>query len=282
MIARVALATMDPYPWVVDDEVHLRDALARRGVEVVSPAWTADFPWSTVDLVLLRTTWDYHLRHHDFLAWCERVAAVTRLVHGPRVVRWNVDKRYLAALAERGAPMAPTIWLPDGAPLPGSLPARGFLKPIIGANAHATLKYSGRDVGAIEAHRAAFLGLGGFMLQPYLAAVETEGELSAICVAGRYAHGVRKVPAAGDYRVQEDWGARDEAYDFLPAERALIERVVAAAGSLVGERLVYGRVDLLRDDAGALVVNEVELVEPCLFFRHGPRTADLLVDALLA
>jgi len=278
---KVALASVDPYPWVEDDEVHLRRALARRGADVVSPAWTADFAWGSVDVVLLRTTWDYHLRHRDFLAWCERTATVTRLVHGPRVVAWNIDKRYLAALAARGVPIAPTLWLAPGEPLPDALPARGFLKPIVGANAHATLRYTRPDREAIEAHRAAHGDLGGFMLQPYLASVETEGELSAVCVGGRYAHGVRKVPAAGDYRVQEDWGARDEAYDFAADERVMIERALATAAHIVGEPLVYGRVDLLRDDAGALVVNEVELVEPCLFFRHGRETAERLADALL-
>ncbi len=277
---KVALASMAAYPpdGVVDDEGPLVDALVASGADVVRPAWTADFDWAGVDVVLLRTTWDYQLRHREFLAWCERVAAVTRLVHGPEIVAWNIDKRYLRVLAARGIPIADTTWLAPGDVLPERLPERGFMKPIIGANAYGTLRWSSVDRGAIEAQRAAFAELGGFMIQPYLSSVETEGELSAICIEGRYTHGVRKVPRGGDYRVQEDWGARDEAYRFGDDERALVEHVVATASSIVGSPLVYARVDFLRDDSGRLVVNELELIEPCLFLRHDPGATPLRHD----
>jgi hypothetical protein len=45
--------------------------------------------------------------------------------------------------------------------------------------------------------------------------------------------------------------------------------------------LLYARVDLLRDDAGRWVLNELEVVEPSLFFRHGPEAAHTLARALL-
>jgi hypothetical protein len=277
---RVALASCDPFPPVADDEGALVRALARRGVEVVTPAWDAGFDWAGCDLVLLRTTWDYQTRAAAFMAWCERVAALTRLEHPLPVVRWNIDKRYLAALAGQGVRIADTTWLLPGDPPPAHLPARGFVKPIVGANAFATLRLGPDDHAALAAHRAAHPDLG-FMLQPYLATVEDEGELSAIVIAGRYTHGVRKVPAAGDYRVQEDWGAADHAHDFSAGERALVESIVATAEALVGARLVYARADFLRAPDGGLVLNELEVIEPCLFFRHGPDSAERLAAALL-
>ncbi|MFO0748767.1 MAG: hypothetical protein U1F43_24350 [Myxococcota bacterium] len=286
----IALASCDPMPFVVDDEVALVEALLARGVEVVRPAWDADFDWSGCAAVLIRTTWDYHTRAAEFVAWCERAAAVTRLFHGPAIVRWNIDKRYLAALEEGGVRLAPTLWLMPGDPLPERLPAafagRAFMKPVVGANAFATLRLeAGADDAerraAIEAFRREHPTLG-FMLQPYLASVEVHGELSAIVIGGRVAHAIRKVPAAGDYRVQEDWGARDEAYAMPDEEVALAERAVARASALVGEPLLYARVDFLRDADGQLVLNELEAIEPALFLRHGPATAGRLADALLA
>ena len=53
------------------------------------------------------------------------------------------------------------------------------------------------------------------------------------------------------------------------------------AGAVAGD-LLYARVDFLRDDAGAMRLGELELVEPSLFFRHEPSSADQLADALLA
>lgn len=277
---------------MVDDEEPLRSALRERGYEVVDPAWDADFEWSSCAAVLLRCTWDYHTRCGAFVAWCERTDRVTRLFHGPHIVRWNVDKRYLAQLAARGVPIAPTLWI-DGrqvrepigpiderairAALSGA--QRGFLKPVIGANASDTLRFACDDAGFARALEHLRKTPGAFMLQPYLDAVERVGELSIITVDGAPAHGIRKVPAAGDYRVQEDWGARDEPWQPDPAALALAECALEAAASILGERLLYGRVDLLQSDAG-YVLNELELVEPALFFRHSHATAERLAAAL--
>jgi len=279
---RVALASCDPYPAVLDDEGPLRDALVARGVEVVSPAWDADFAWHEVNAVLLRTTWDYHVRAAEFLAWCRRVATQVRLFNSADVVAWNIDKRYLRELCARGVAIAPTTWVTSPDEL-GALPAHGIIKPIIGANAFATLRY---DCAPDAARRlvldqlARHPTLGGFMVQPYLASVEREGELSAIVIDGRCVTGIRKVPADGDFRVQEDWGAKDEPYLLSAAERAHAEQVVGIASAIVGD-LLYARVDYLRDSDGRLVVNELELVEPSLFFRHGGPTADALAAGLV-
>ncbi len=282
-VERVALASCDPYPPVEDDEGPLREALQRRGFEVVSPAWDASYDWSTCVAVLLRTTWDYHLRCAEFLAWCERVSMVTRLFHGPEIVRWNVDKRYLRALAERGVPIAETRWLDVDATIDDlRLPyERAFLKPVIGANASDTLRFACDDDGYASAIAHLRARPQAYMLQPYLASVERDGELSIIMIEGQVAHAIRKVPAPGDYRVQEDWGARDLAWHPDAPALALAEQAVAVAQDILGQPLLYGRVDLLIGPNG-YVLNELELVEPALFQRHGPRTGDLLAAALEA
>lgn len=280
---RVALASCDPYPPVEDDEGPLRDALERRGFEVVSPAWDAAYDWSTCVAVLLRTTWDYHVRCAEFLAWCERVATITRLFHGPDIVRWNVDKRYLRALAERGVPIAETRWLDADASIDDlRLPyERAFLKPVVGANASDTLRFACDDAGYAAAIAHIRQHPQAFMLQPYLASVERDGELSIIAIEGQVAHAIRKVPAPGDYRVQEDWGARDLAWHPDEPALALAHRAIEVASDILGQRLLYGRVDMLVGPDG-YVLNELELVEPALFLRHGPRTGDLLAAALEA
>jgi hypothetical protein len=126
------------------------------------------------------------------------------------------------------------------------------------------------------------------MLQPFLASVTVRGEWSAIFVDGVITHCVRKIPVAGDYRVQDDFGARDERYEPTAAERALavatMQVVHAHAGPCPGadgRPLLYGRTDFLWADDGSCVLTELELVEPSLFFRHSPAAAATLADALL-
>ena len=119
----------------------------------------------------------------------------------------------------------------------------------------------------------------------FLARVEVDGELSAICFDGEVSHAVQKIPVAGDYRVQDDHGASDHPVTLTTEQAALFDRVLITAHrvapGLEGQSLLYARIDLMWDDHGALCLTELELVEPSLFFRHGPRAPARLVDALV-
>jgi hypothetical protein len=111
----LALATRSDLPaWEVDDR-HLHRELASRGVAFEQPVWDEPtIDWRRFDAVLIRSTWDYQDKRPGFLAWSERVAAVTRLHNPARVVRWNTHKHYLRDLASAGVPQAPTVWLARG------------------------------------------------------------------------------------------------------------------------------------------------------------------------
>ncbi len=232
--------------------------------------------WSAFDAVLIRTTWDYQEKREAFVEWAERLPVP--LYNPADTVRWNTHKSYLRDLESRGVPVVPTEWLERGTrPDIASLCARrgwtrGFLKPCVGATSRETLRFDAGDPAA-QAHADRLLAREDLMLQPYLARVETEGELSAIFIDGELTHGVRKVPVAGDYRVQDDFGAKDYPIDF--PDVPLARRAVEAAG----RTLLYARADFLVGPHG-LVLTELELVEPSLFFRHNLRAADRLARAV--
>jgi hypothetical protein len=59
-----------------------------------------------------------------------------------------------------------------------------------------------------------------------------------------------------------------------------VQRAGGPCPSADGTPLLYGRADFLWDDRGQCVLTELELVEPSLFFRHGPGSAVLLAAAL--
>lgn len=285
---RIALASCTDLPdWEVDD-LPFHTALRERGADLHVLPWDAPgVDWETFDAVLVRTTWDYQTRPAAFLAWADSVGP--RLLNPAAVLRWNLDKRYLRELAEAGAPLAPTVWLEPGQPVDLSEVLQeqgwsaGFLKPVVGASARATHRFTPSEAAAAQAWLDPVLEREAMMFQPYLPAVEGFGEVSAVCIDGTARHWVRKIPVPGDYRVQDDHGASDEPFAPAPADEALAARVLATASRLLGleSPLLYARVDLLRDGTGAWVLTELELVEPSLFFRHGPSTAGALADALL-
>ena len=67
-----------------------------RGLAVETPCWDdPGIDWTRYGAALLRSTWDYVDRIDEFLDWCDRCAARTRLLNPPDVVRWNTDKHYL-------------------------------------------------------------------------------------------------------------------------------------------------------------------------------------------
>lgn len=273
----LAIATCSKLPeWEVDD-APLHTALTDRGHEVAQVPWDADVDWSSFDGVLIRTTWDYTARRDAFVAWCHRLGD---RIHNPAaVVAWNTHKGYLRELEAKGVPIVPTVWLDQGAPvvLPDDLSGTVFLKPAVAANAEGTAKFSANDE-ALRLHAEALVAVGDAMLQPFLTRVGSDGERSAIVIDGAVTHCVRKIPAAGDYRVQDDWGASDEAYTPNAAERQLIDTTLVA----LPQGLLYARIDWLLADDGTPWINEVELVEPSLFFRHGPGAAEALAVAWLA
>ncbi len=294
----IALATRADLPtWEVDDR-HLHRALAAAGVSFAQPVW--DDPavdWSVFRAVLVRTTWDYQDKLPAFTAWAQRVAGVTTLFNPAAVVAWNTHKHYLRELAAAGVPLAPTRWLAKGqrVEVAGLVAAagwrEGFVKPCIGATARETLRFANDAAGlaAAQAHVDRLLPHEDLMLQPFLGQVLARGEWSAVFVDGAIAHCVRKIPVPGDYRVQDDFGARDEPYQPTAAERdlamaamAVVQRRGGPCPGADGTPLLYGRADFLWDDDGRCVLTELELVEPSLFFRHGPATAAALTRALLA
>lgn len=287
MTRRIALATCVDLPdWEVDDEP-LREALRAYGAEPLDVPWDADVAWGSFDACLIRTTWDYWNRHDEFVAWAERAERETLLQNPAAVVRWNTHKGYLRHFEEQGIELAPTVWVARGQSIDVARTfaergwTRGFVKPQVGASASGTLRFDADANGlrTAQAHVDDLLAAHDLMLQPYLASVETEGELSAIWIDGEVTHGVRKVPVPGDYRVQDDYGAHDEPFEFDADERALVDRVLAAIP--FEDPLLYARVDFLRDGDGRLTLNELEVVEPSLFFRHGPGAAARLASSLL-
>ena len=289
---RIALASCRSLPaWEVDDRP-LVAALLARGVGVETVPWDAPVEWSGFAGVLLRTTWDYMRRAAEFLNWVGRAGAETVLLNPPAVVRWNLDKRYLAALERRGVALLPTAWLAPGEVLDvvdwlaGRGAASGFLKPVVGASAVGSLRFAATAEGldCARRHLAETASPSGWILQPYLATVEALGEISAVFVDGEITHAVQKVPAPGDYRVQDDYGAKDFPVALGAERSALAHAALAAAQTELGltEPLLYGRADFLQGTGGELYLTELELIEPSLFFRHAPEAAERLAQAFLA
>jgi len=277
---RVGLVTSREVPHLAADDALLLPALAGHGLDAVPVVW--DDPavaWSSFRLCVIRSTWDYHLRRDAFLAWLAHVADRTALWNPPPVVRWNSHKRYLADLAARGLPTVPTVWLPAGRPadLAALITAQGWdravIKPAVSASAYATILVDPADQAAGQAHLDRWLATRDMMVQPFLPSVGTSGERSLFFIDGRCTHAVRRAPVLGP---AQQHGSLDIAVAPAADEQSLATAVLAA----VAAPLLYARVDLVRDEAGAMRLLELELIEPSLYLHACPAAVDRLAVAI--
>ncbi|MGH7336344.1 MAG: ATP-grasp domain-containing protein [Myxococcota bacterium] len=278
----VALVTYRALPELDADDRPLAAALRAAGVEVAIVAWDdPGFDWAAARLVVLRNPWDYFHRLDEFLAWAERVSRVTTLVNPLAALRWNLHKGYLVELAERGAPVVPTLLLARGESfdIARTVAERGWrdfvLKPAVSADSWETHRLGAGQLDVAQAHVDRLLPERDLLVQPFLDAVEAHGERCLIHVDGRYSHAVRKNALTQGGR----WAGLPEG---TPVEADADEREAAArvlAACPLGD-LLYARVDLVRDAGGKPLLLELELVEPTLFVADQPAGLERLVAAL--
>ena len=102
----VVLVTCDAFPDLDPDDRLLAAELRRRGMSVAAAVWNDPrVDWSAARLTLLRSTWDYHRRHGDFVAWLDRIAPLTVVRNEPSLLKWNAHKFYLRDLERAGIPV---------------------------------------------------------------------------------------------------------------------------------------------------------------------------------
>jgi glutathione synthase/RimK-type ligase-like ATP-grasp enzyme len=279
---RIAIATCADYADLkVDDEL-LREALEARGVEAAMVIWDrGETDLGGFDACLIRSTWDYHEKHPEFLAWTRQVEAAMPLWNGAATVEWNSNKTYLRELAEGGVRIVPTVWVERGErpDLNEVLAARGWeeavVKPVVDLGARNLSRVRADAAGREALSR--ILDRHDAMIQPFLPSLEEQGEVSLIYINGQLTHAVRKRPAPGDFRVQSIWGGTVERDDPTPEHVDLAEHALSQLASTP----LYARVDLVSglDDRPCLI--ELELIEPNLYLSTHPPAVDALADAVL-
>lgn len=259
----------------------LRAGIGNRGT-VTDIDWRA--PLETLaqfDAAILGTPWDYTEAKDEFLARLGELEQAGVTVCNPlAVVRWNSDKLYLKELGERGAVTIPTVW-PERAGPADVLAAfehfqtdRVVVKRRVGAGAIGQDSFT-RD----NPPPADWLLDQAAMIQPFLPAIQTEGEQSFIFIDGTLSHALLKQATGGDYRIQTLYGGFETPLDPTPADRAAAEAVFALLP--FDQPPLYARIDMVRLEDGRLAVIEAELIEPYLYPEQGPNLGSMLADGIM-
>ncbi|HVG00565.1 MAG TPA: hypothetical protein VND68_12060 [Chloroflexia bacterium] len=280
----VALVTYARLPDLDSDDRLLLQALRARGVNAGAAVWDdQSFDWSWTKLCVIRSTWDYHQRHADFMAWAEQAASVSQLWNPIEALRWNTHKGYLRDLAERDIPTVPTEWLYAGmtVQLQELLDNRGWqravLKPAVSASAYSTILVDEGSISEAQDLANRLLPSRDLMLQPFIESVETHGERSLIFIDGVFTHAVRRPSVLTDPEYAKGHGK------YIAVEPATDEPIFGA-GVLraAGFPTLYARVDVVRDGEGKLSLMELELVEPSLWLAQSPGAVDRFAEGIIS
>lgn len=282
----IGIATCAAAPDLDEDGPLLLEALAGAGADPRTVIWDApDVDWTSFDVVLVRSTWDYPLRRHEFLDWSRRCRATA---NPQSVLSWNTDKRYLADLSDAGVPTVPTVFVPPGSTL--AAPDGDFvLKPAVSGSAADTGRFRRGDDPAALALLAQLHSQGRTaMVQPYLPEIDVEGETSIIFLGGSRSHAVRREPLLTSTGVRRPVVVADVLSTVRPIQPTpeQVEVAQSALDAVPGgaQQLTYARVDLVPGQHGPLVL-ELEATDCFLFLSYAApeglgRLATHLLDQL--
>jgi len=261
----------------------LKSAFESQGLKVDITYWdNPSYEWQQTKSVLFRTVWDYFERFDEFWEWLEQVKTKTRLINSYELIKWNIDKHYLNDLKNIGIQVVPTYFADRGNNI--SLKEIANLndwkhiviKPAISASAFNTYKITNDEIEQKEQLFHELLQTHDMLVQPFFPTISELGEASLMVFGGKFTHAILKKAKAGDFRVQDDFGGTVHDYNPTQEEIKFAEKVFQSCTSLP----IYGRVDIVWDSNKHIYLSELEIIEPELWIRNRPESANKIAEAV--
>jgi glutathione synthase/RimK-type ligase-like ATP-grasp enzyme len=277
---KIAFLTTKDLDGHILDEDHLEKAIQTYDeVEGEYVPWSADVDWSSFEMAVIRTTWDYTKKTKAFLESLEKICESGCKLQNPYdLVVWNTDKVYLRDLSQKGVSVVESLYFDEDDFLER---AKSFncdkfiVKPRIGASSEGISFSSYEDLKALkEKHK----GLNTHFLQPFIEEIHS-GERSYFYFNGEFKYAIKKTPKEGDFRVQEEYGGiitvhSPDTEELKEAEKAVL--------SVKEHDPLYLRVDAVVTKSGQWKLMELEAIEPSMFFRVVDGAAESFAASIVA
>jgi glutathione synthase/RimK-type ligase-like ATP-grasp enzyme len=274
---KIAFATYYEFPNLTENDKLLIPIFNEYGYEITAEVWDDEkVDWEKYDAVIIRSTWDYFLKFDVFSIWISSfIGSSTKLLNSPTIVLENANKFYLKKLQEKGITIIPTWFSCDDISFEHlNKYERIVIKPAISAGSHKT-EVLDTQMLSKEVFDAK-ISTDDWLVQPFIKAIEKDGEISLVFIAGKFSHAVRKTPQEGDFRVQKQFGGKYEKFEPSESLIAKAKNIVHVAA----ENALYARVDGLIVNNDFLLM-EIEMVEPDLFFEFTDNGARNFVERTL-
>lgn len=265
-----------------DEDAELLAFLSRKGLDATTAIWNdRSIDWTKYDVIVLKSTWDYHDNIREFYGWLDQLKQQHLKVLNPvDIVKWNSNKRYLKEISDKGFPVIPSLFLKDGSYVDDSLFAHFkaddlVVKPCVSAGANNTIKLNRKNIADKSESLKNLIREEDYLVQPFVKEIN-EGEWSYLFFNGHFSHCILKTPKPGDFRVQHHHGGT---ISFPQPETKHIEQAEKFIRAFADETL-YARVDgvIINDDFNLM---ELELIEPYLFLNNDETLMERYYRALI-
>lgn len=224
--------------------------------------------WDQYDAVIIRSPWDYQQDSNAFLSVLEKIEqSKALLMNGIDLVKWNINKSYLAELQKQQITIVPTIWSDN---LQNNSLSEAFeyfdceqiiIKPSISAGAYDTFLLNKEQARASNNKLIKLFSNREFMIQPFMQNIVDEGEFSLFFFNYKYSHCISKRPKTDDFRVQEEFGGLltkvEPEQELLQISQNILQKIPYP--------MMYARLDFVRFKS-SFAIMEAELIEPSLYF----------------
>ena len=280
----IAFATCPKLPNPADDDELLAEYLRAKGFEVVYAFWNdTQVKWEDFVLVLIRSTWDYHLHMEAWYAWLQSLEEKRVNIWNPvKTLQWNTHKFYLKELHEKGIPIVPTVFIPKGKStnlqqiLTSNGWNRGVVKPAVSLGADDTWQTSLATAAQQQTDLEALVSRKDVLVQAFMPEIQSQGEHSLMFFGGKFSHAVVKSNPTGDFRIQEEHGGVNQPIEIHSSVIQQAEKILES----IDYSCFYARVDvILRENQ--LILMELELIEPSLFFDLGEEAVEQFGELIL-
>ena len=261
-------------------------SLTQQGIDVDILDWekvihTDPAKLSRYKAIIIRTIWNYYKKPESFiemLDFCEENNLP--LLNPVDIVRWNMDKRYLQELQNDGIELIPTEFVFNHqANVFQKAIKRGWqkmvLKPMISGGSYHTFVITDQEEKQFNELIEEFFQNRPYLLQEFIPEI-ANGEISTLCFANGYSYSIKKVPQAGDYRVQFNYGGQYHVCPVDPKIQAIAQKIQARFNSTT----LYQRVDGVWRD-GHFLLMEIELIEPDLYLGQHEKAMNEWVKNLM-
>ncbi|EOX2646042.1 RimK family alpha-L-glutamate ligase [Campylobacter upsaliensis] len=225
-------------------------------------------------LILPLAVWDYSLEYANFLHFLNELErAKISILNPSEILKMNADKSYLKILEEANLPIIDSIIFKQNEDFNFSqIPfQKAVIKPLVGQSGYK-VRFLEQKIPTKEEFPH------GALIQPFIESVEELGEFCFIFFGGKFNYAIHR-------QTQKDWRANSNyGVKIAPLKnpsKAHIDLALKALKALKSSNLLYARVDLLPQKNGKALINEVELIEPSLYFDFHENALEQFIKNLL-